>query len=355
MRDRQVRGRVRLGVLWRGPRGAMRPAEDRGLRDLFDELAALGAEVVPVPFSDDRVDAVRSELTALDGLLVWVNPLQDGATRANVDLLLRELGARGVFVSAAPEVVVRMGTKEVLYTTRHLGWGSDVEIYRSVEDLERVFPSRLARHGRLVVKQGRGNGGDGVHRVDLVQGGGLPDRGSPVRVQDARAGDGSSEEMVLGEFLDRCAGYFDWSGFLVDQEYQSRLADGMVRCYLSHDRVVGFCHQWPRGLLDAPDAARPVPPRVMEGPGTPRYQPLRALVEGDWVPGMVRELGLGTSQLPVIWDADFLHGPPGPSGAATWVLCEVNVSAVWPFPPMATGTVARNALARASQARGPAV
>jgi len=33
-------------------------------------------------------------------------------------------------------------------------------------------------------------------------------------------------------------------------------------------------------------------------------------------------------QLPIIWDADFLYGPKTPSGDDSYVLCEINVSAV---------------------------
>jgi hypothetical protein len=57
------------------------------------------------------------------------------------------------------------------------------------------------------------------------------------------------------------------------------------------------------------------------------------VVERLWLPGMQRALGLEARTLPVIWDADFLYGPRTPAGEDTFVLCEVNVSAVWPFPP----------------------
>ena len=43
-------------------------------------------------------------------------------------------------------------------------------------------------------------------------------------------------------------------------------------------------------------------------------------------------VGLDKSQLPVIWDADFLYGPKDTDGIDTYVLCEINVSSVYPFP-----------------------
>ena len=61
------------------------------------------------------------------------------------------------------------------------------------------------------------------------------------------------------------------------------------------------------------------------------YQALRAKAESEWVPAMKDLLALESQELPVIWDADFLYGPRDPAGADTYVLCEINISAVWPF------------------------
>jgi hypothetical protein len=47
---------------------------------------------------------------------------------------------------------------------------------------------------------------------------------------------------------------------------------------------------------------------------------------------MQEVLGLDAVALPAIWDADFLYGPKTQSGEDTYVLFEINVSAVWPFP-----------------------
>ena len=48
-----------------------------------------------------------------------------------LDGLLRELSGGGVGVNAHPDVVDTMGTREVLYTTRTLGWGTDAQLHRS--------------------------------------------------------------------------------------------------------------------------------------------------------------------------------------------------------------------------------
>jgi hypothetical protein len=323
------------------------------LSDAFSAFEELGVEAEPVVYADDAVDEVRDQLLGLDGVLVWVNPIQEGANRAALDGLLRDVSGQGRFVSAHPDVIMKMGTKEVLYRTKELGWGTDTDLYASADDFAQRFPSRVGESGVRVLKQGRGNGGEGVWKVTLLEPNARPARDAVIRVQHAQTKDATTEDTTLGEFIARSLGYFEWSGFLIDQPFQSRLADGMIRCYLVHDEVVGFQHQWPRGLLDAEscdqlDVAPPV--RQMEPADTAQHQPLRRKMEQEWVPQMQELLGLDRSALPVIWDGDFLYGNKDDANSDAYVLCEVNVSAVWPFPPQATRTMAAAAVERLSAA-----
>jgi hypothetical protein len=338
---------LRIGILWRDDRGAKpsKPEERHGLAPLYEAFSRLPVDLRPVVFEDSAVDEVRDELLALDGVLVWVNPIQDGANRRNLDRVLLEAASQGVWVSANPGVILKLGTKEVLFSTRNVGWGADVDLYRTPEEFARRFTSWLGERGQAVLKQGRGNGGNGVWKVELLDKQAVPGPQALVRVQDARSRDGSSETTSLGVFMGRCDEYFAWSGCLVAQAFQERLVDGMIRCYLSHDQVVGFCHQWPQGLLNIEDVRPVAASSAMVGPDAPAYQRLREHMQQDWVPRMTDVLGIDRESLPVIWDADFLQGPKT-SGEDTYVLCEINVSAVWPFPPMAAGTVAAAAVAR---------
>jgi hypothetical protein len=65
---------------------------------------------------------------------------------------------------------------------------------------------------------------------------------------------------------------------------------------------------------------------------------------------MMRHLGLGVAQMPIIWDADFLYGPRTASGEDTYVLCEINVSSVWAVPDQAPAAIARLVRAKLLQA-----
>ena len=218
------------------------------LGPLFEAFAELNVATERVVYEDDSIDDVRAQLIGLDGVLVWVNPIQDGANRRLLDGLLRDVSSRGVWVSAHPDVIARMGTKEVLFHTRSLGWGTDTDLYQSPRDLAERLPDRLRRDRRVVVKQARGTAGNGVWRIDLagsaIDSSAIAAADTLVRVVQANTPDRAAEEVSLVAFIDHLTAYFDWSGSLVVQPYQSRLAEGMIRCYLAQDQVVGFCHQY---------------------------------------------------------------------------------------------------------------
>ncbi len=160
----------KLGLIWRGDRQARSEATPRTNRfsRVFEALAALGIHAEPAVYADDMVDEVRAQLLRLDGVLVWVDPISEGRDRIVLDSMLRDVAARGVWVSAHPDVIVKMGVKEVLHRTKHLGWGTDTHLYRTAGALDDEFPSRLRSAGPRVLKQNRGNGGQGVWKVELV-------------------------------------------------------------------------------------------------------------------------------------------------------------------------------------------
>src|SRR4051795_1090379 len=163
--------RYKIAVVSRGDRAARQAATPQNSRfyRVFEELAALGIAAEPAIYDEEFADEVCEQLMAADGVLVWVDPIHQGKTREALDPLLREVAARGPWVSAHPDVILKMGVKEVLYRTKHLGWGSDTHLYRSPDEFHDAFPSRL-QAGPRVLKQNRGNGGQGVWKVETVSG-----------------------------------------------------------------------------------------------------------------------------------------------------------------------------------------
>ena len=55
-----------------------------------------------------------------------------------LDALLRDVASKGVWVSAHPDVILKMGVKEALHRTRHLGWGTVTQLYRNAAAFPRL-------------------------------------------------------------------------------------------------------------------------------------------------------------------------------------------------------------------------
>ena len=340
-----------VAIVWRGDAAARKAASPQNNRfyRIFEELAAVGVQAEPAVYDEDFADDVRGQLLAADGVLVWVDPIHQGKTRELLDPLLQEVAANGPWVSTHPDVILKMGVKEVLYRTRHLGWGTDTHLYRTAAEFTADFPPRLRSSGPRVLKQNRGNGGQGVWKVELLSG-----RSETVQVLHAQRGS-VPEALPLADFTARCEPYFGWGGCIIDQLFQPRLPEGMIRCYMGTDKVAGFGHQLIKALIPPPPegldspAAQPGP-RIMHGPGAKPFQALRRKMEDEWVPQMMEVLGVDRAQLPIIWDADFLYGARATSGEDTYVLCEINVSSCFAIPDDAPAAIARLTLNRCQAA-----
>src|SRR5215471_4967484 len=324
--------------------------EETRLGDIARALRNVGLDVEAAVYADEVADEVREQLLRVDGVLVWVDPVRKDGNRARLDPLLRDVASHGVFVSSHPDLILKMGTKEVLYRTRTMSWGTDTRLYMTLEQFSRELPRCLAEGRPRVLKQHRGNGGIGVWKVEAA------DPRRRVRVRHALRGSQEYEES-LDEFVARCAPYFQGDGRVIDQVYQPRLTDGMVRCYQVRDRVAGFGEQlvnalYPAGPGAPPTEAPPPGPRLYYPPTRPDFQKLKNQLESEWLREMCRVLSIDPTDLPVIWDADFMYGPKNAAGEDTYVLCEINISSDYPFPDEALVPLAEETLRRL-RARAP--
>jgi hypothetical protein len=350
--EQSIPPRFKVAILWRGDDDARRhaTAQNNRFARVFEALAGAAVEAIPVVYDESFADAVRDQLLTVDGVLVWVDPISQGKTRAALDPLLREIAAAGTWVSANPDVILKMGVKEVLYRTRHLGWGTDTHRYDDADTFRAAFPPRLRANGPRVLKQNRGNAGQGVWKVEC-----LPERDTMVRILQAQRGS-RPEELPLDAFMTRCEPYFGWGGCIIDQAFQPRLPEGMIRCYMSGSKVAGFGHQLVKALIpppaEGPDSPEAQPgPRIMHGPDGAPFQALRRLMEDEWTPQLMQTLAIDETSLPVIWDADFLYGPRDPTGFDTYVLCEINASSCFAIPDEAPAAIARTVRDRLLQTK----
>jgi hypothetical protein len=326
------------------------PSETRNftrLAPVFAALANVGVETEPILYNDEDRLLERDRLVACDGVLVWVDPISDAGRRDVLDELLREVAAAGVWVSAHPDVIEAMGTKEVLYRTRALSWGSDTDLYRSSDEFRARFPVRLQAGRPRVLKQNRGNGVLGVWKVTPLTPADAPPTQATamVRVQHAAPRDDSTEVLSLDAFQRRCEQYFSGGSALIDQPFIADVVHGMIRTYLVQNSVVGYARQQPGPTAatadDASDRILGMPSaKTMLRADEPAFSSLRRRLETEWIPDLCDLVGLSVSQLPMLWDADFLTRPPIDTAEASYVLCEINVSSVLPFPPDAPAALA---------------
>jgi hypothetical protein len=314
-----------VGILLYGaePRDAFREDKYRALAEAF---ARERWDVRTLNFHASRLPAVRDEARRCGALLVWINPVEPGLDRAQLDDFLREIAAGGALVSAHPDVILRIGTKDVLVETQSAGWTVDARAYRTLEAFRREFPRNVRAHGDRVLKPHRGNGGQGVWRVRA--------EGEEFQIIPA-ARDAKPERLSEAELVARFdAEVFRNGGHVVDQAWVPTLSRGMIRAYLCGAKVAGFGYQEINALHPADEVTRVSPPpsqRHYYTESCALFQPLRKRLESQWLPRVLDALRLREETLPLLWDADFLLVDP----PQDYVLCEINASCVSPFPPSA--------------------
>ena len=348
---------LRIGIVYAGDPEVRRLAnrENNRFAAVFAAFAARGVDAYPAVYNLAQLAELREQLLELDGALVWVNPIESGHSRAPLDAVLRDVAAAGVFVSAHPDAILKLGTKDVLVDTRAMGWGSDVHRLDTLEQLRTQLASRLAGGAIRVLKQWRGHSGIGVWRVQRAPDDSPFGEGSLVRAKHAPR-DSRETTLSFADFVALMAPYFADGGHMVDQAWQPRLTEGMVRCYVVQDRVAGFGLQAVNALHPPPagdtSGQAPAPSQRLYHPADlGPVQRLKQRLEAEWIPELQRTVGIGSDQLPLLWDCDFMHGEPTAAGEQRYVLCEINVSSVAPFPDAAIEPLVAAATRRTEASR----
>lgn len=297
--------------------------EEEKYKNLALAFRENGFDVSSVIYNDEKAEQLAKELLRHDAILVWINPVEQGNNRKRLDALLIKLSDSGCFVSAHPDMILKIGTKDVLYKTREMEFGGDVKLYNSFEDFKERF---LAAPATRILKQYRGNGGDGVFKIDATN---LSQ--NKIIVTHAKKGE---EEKILNtdDFFEEFKIYFDDGGILIDQPWNEHIINGMVRCYLSGTKVSGFGYQEVNALYPGKDPGK----RYYFSEDCGLFRDLREIMENKWVPELQKITGTGTEMMPVIWDADFfINSINTKKTNEKYTLCEINVSCVSPFPESA--------------------
>jgi hypothetical protein len=286
-----------------------------------------GFDVQSICYHDTLADSLTKELAKYAGILVWVNPIEQQGDRKRLDALLREVSAHGCFVSAHPDIILKIGTKEILHKIKNEEFGMDVKLYHSFDDFKERFLNSIDS-GIRILKQYRGNGGKGIFKIDAAE----IDK-NKITVTHATQGE-QEIEMNIADFYAAFESYFTPGSMLIDQEWNPNITNGMVRCYLCANKVAGFGYQEINALYPKINAVFKKPsPRFYFSEDCGLFSDLKQIMEGQWISRIQQIAEVGNDRLPVIWDADFFINKINTEKTnEKYSLCEINVSCVSPFP-----------------------
>jgi hypothetical protein len=312
-----------------GEPGAARNAlTEEKYRKLAAHLIEKEFNVVSVLYNDTISDKLAKELLRYNAILVWVNPIEQRGDRKILDALLMDISAQGSFVSAHPDTILKMGTKEVLYKIRETEFGGDTKLYHSFDDFKERFLK--VQPGIRILKQYRGNGGDGVFKIDTSN-----FKENNISITHAKNG---NEEILVSvdDLFIMFESYFKANSLLIDQEWNQNIINGMVRCYLSGSKVTGFGYQEINALYPKTEKNliyKKPSQRFYFSEDCGLFSDLKNIMEKSWVAQLQEITGIKNEMLPVIWDADFFINKINTENTnEKYTLCEINVSCVSPFP-----------------------
>lgn len=322
-------------------RNALAEEKYIGLANAFVEN---GFQVDSVIYNDQLADSLIEKLGKYDAILVWVNPIEQGNSRKILDALLFKLSAKGCYVSAHPEVILKMGTKDILYKTREMEFGGDIKLYKSFEEFQERFfdPGRPA--AIRILKQYRGNGGNGVFKIDTA---GF--KNERIGITHAK---GDYEERILtaNDFFNEMKPYFSDNGILIDQEWNPNIINGMVRCYVTGTKVSGFGYQEINALYPhtgVGEGVRKPGKRYYFSENCGLFLDLKVIMEARWIPELQAITSIKDEMMPAIWDADFFINKLNTENSKEkYTLCEINVSCVSPFPESAIPRIVQEVIKR---------
>ena len=298
-------------------RNALTEEKYRNLATYFFEKDFI---VDSILYHDSLAKQFETDLLKYNAILVWVNPIEQGGDRRMLDSLLAKLSNKGCFISTHPDTILKLGTKEILYDIRNTDFGGDTRLYRSFADFKTKFLENT--NDLRILKQYRGNGGNGIFKIDLTN-------IAKDQVSVTHAQSNETEHFSTGDFFLKFEKYFLPGGMLIDQSWNANLINGMVRCYLSGNKVSGFGYQ----EINALHPSKKPGQRYYFTEDCGLFRDLRNIMENKWISDLQDITNLNNDMLPVIWDADFfINSVNAEDTSKKYSLCEINTSCVSPFP-----------------------
>ena len=305
--------------------------DDNSTRNILDEenfmplveaLRENGFLVEAILYNNSKYEQLRSLMKKFDAVQVWVNPISGGNDRKTLDALLYELAENGAFISTHPDVILKIGTKRVLYTSREMSWSRDVDMYETFDDFKTRFLKSLCCTDIRVLKQYRGQSGDGIFKVSCNDNG-------KISVTHATS-QNETMQCTQEEFYNEFQKYFNNGGMLINQQWIDSISNGMVRAYITGSKISGFGYQETVAL----DPYYSTSKRFYFSEHCGLFQDLRNVLESKWIPELKEIHSISDDKMSLLWDIDFFIDDANTKNPEEkYILCEINVSSVSPFPP----------------------
>jgi len=240
---------------------------------------------------------------------------------------LRRLISANIRGSTDPDVMMKLGTKEVLFQLKNTKIGSvDVEIYKTKEEFTKNFYEVVKRspEGR-VLKQNRGAGGRGVFLVSILS----PSSSSTsLEVWCCEAHDASLKKYSnWDEFSSVIASQFlnsqNPTSFLVSMPFYKNVKEGEVRVVMTQNQPICVVHKHPKAdengdFFSCTVKSGAIIEYIYDFKAIQEWKSLTELVISE-LPN-IQEI-LKITNLPHLWTIDFIKNDQG-----NYVLGEINCS-----------------------------
>jgi hypothetical protein len=285
--------------------------------DLAKYLQEKKLSVNTITWKKDNIDELYKLSDQTDALLVWVDPLDRDIENGLFEKYLRDMKAKGKYISSNPDTVLKIGTKKVLFDLSGTRWVSDVFLHHNISTFFEIG-NRIGVNKFRILKQLRGNGGNGVYKVGMHE-------DNKIFLIEAN----TNNELIFENIHKLSEHIIKANTQIIETAWNDNLVNGVLRCYFCNSTIVGFGYQEINALypLQYDSVIKKQRFYLTENCGI--FKNIKNLLESDFVEDILVKLGVNINDLPLIWDADFfINNLLGENIE----LCEINSSCVSPYP-----------------------
>src|SRR4029078_6036654 len=125
-------------MIYGEPGSSKNALTDEKYKKLAAHFTEKGFTVDSVLYHDSICSKLENDLLKYAAILVWVNPIEQGTRRKQLDAFLTGL-AKDRFVSAHPDTILRIGTKEILYKIGDTDFVGGTKLCNSFQDFKKRF------------------------------------------------------------------------------------------------------------------------------------------------------------------------------------------------------------------------